>query len=70
MTKEEWINYGIEQKFISEPDCERHKGFPMTAEEEAEIDEGGDPCFVVMRLFDSVEQFDKAKKHTDESRRD
>ena len=63
MDKNAWIAYGIKHKFISFPACERHEGYPITKEEEAELDEGNDPCFVVARVFENAEEHDKALAH-------
>lgn len=60
MDREAWIAYGIKHKFISTPSCDRHEGYPITAEEEAELDNGGDICVVVARVFDNAKEYDEA----------
>jgi len=47
----EWLDYGMEQGWISQPFCETHDGGPITNEEAEEFDEGGDPCLVHVRLY-------------------
>ncbi len=48
----EWLDYGIVQGWISEPNCFHHDLLPVTQEEEDEIEDGGDPCINVIRLWD------------------
>ena len=46
-----WLENGIERGWITEPFCNTHEGDPyMTDEEEAEWEEGGDPCQVVLKI--------------------
>jgi hypothetical protein len=46
-----WINEGIEAGYISKPFCYTHDGDPyMTEEENAEWEDGGDPCSPVVKL--------------------
>ena len=48
----EWMEFGIQQGWITEPFCYTHDGDPyMTAEEEAEWEEGGDPCSPVTKFL-------------------
>lgn len=52
MAFEEWVNYGVQNKWISEPFCNTHSGDPyMTEEEEQEWENGGDPCLHVVKLL-------------------
>ena len=45
-----WLQQGIEKGWISDGFCYTHDGDPyMTAEEEAEWEEGGDPCSPVVK---------------------
>lgn len=49
----EWLRMGVQNGWVSPPFCNTHEGDPyMTAEEEYEWDEGGDPCFVVLKVLD------------------
>lgn len=51
MDFDEWVRYGVEQKWVTLPYCDTHDGGPLTDEEATEFEEGGDPCIVVMRLW-------------------
>jgi hypothetical protein len=47
-----WKKSGIDRGWISEGFCHTHDGDPyMTAEEEKEWEEGGDPCMLVFKVF-------------------
>jgi hypothetical protein len=49
----EWLQIGVEKKWISNPFCYTHDGDPyMSDEEQEEWDDGGDPCMPVVRLLD------------------
>lgn len=50
MTYQEWLEYGIQHGYCTHSFCAMHDSGPMTEEEEAEADDGGDPCCVVVRL--------------------
>lgn len=46
----EWLQKGIDAGWITEGFCMTHDGDPyMTEEEEAEWEEGGDPCCPVVK---------------------
>jgi hypothetical protein len=46
----EWLQKGIDKGWISEGFCYTHDGDPyMTAEEEQEWEDGGDPCNPVIK---------------------
>jgi len=47
----EWIEFGVKQGWISEPTCYYHDSLPMTDIEYEEVDEGGDPCINVVRIW-------------------
>jgi hypothetical protein len=51
LTIDEWIQYGIDHKYCSEPVCATHEGLPTTKEEEAAWEEGYDPCSPGIRLW-------------------
>lgn len=51
MTIDEWIQYGIERKYCSEPVCATHEGLPVTKEEDKEWEDGYDPCSPGLRLW-------------------
>ena len=50
MTFDEWLDFGIEKGFCSKPVCGMHDGLPMSEEEEQALEEGSDPCVVMVRL--------------------
>ncbi|CAB4242248.1 hypothetical protein UFOVP222_72 [uncultured Caudovirales phage] len=46
----EWLQKGIEKGWVSEGFCYTHDGDPyLTAEEEQEWEDGGDPCAPVIK---------------------
>mgnify|MGYP007089745043 CR=1 FL=1 len=52
MDLEEWVNYGVEKKWITPGFCYTHDGDQyMTEEEEQEWSEGGDPCMPVFKYL-------------------
>jgi hypothetical protein len=46
----EWITYGIEQGFCTEPLCQTHEWVPMIDTEMQALDDGDDPCIFIARL--------------------
>ena len=61
MDFETWLNFGIEKGYCSEQFCNTHDGYPMHDSEEAEWDEGFDPCAHMVRLG-SLEDWDIGEK--------
>lgn len=56
MTRDEWLNYGLAHGYCSELFCHTHENVPALSDEEAaEIDAGGDPCIVGVRVYDEWE---------------
>lgn len=59
MNKEEfqnvydWVEYGVKQGWVGSPRCMHHDGMDLTEEEDAEMEEGHDPCIVLMRFWQS-----------------
>ena len=48
----EWMEFGISKGWITEPFCYTHDGDPyMSEEDEAEWEEGGDPCSPVAKFL-------------------
>ena len=48
---EEWIAFGIDKGWVTEPFCNTHDGYQyLTQEQEKEFDEGFDPCVSVIQL--------------------
>jgi hypothetical protein len=52
---DEWLAFGVERGWVSEPVCDTHEGPPLSEAESAEFDDGGDPCVHVLRLFEVSE---------------
>lgn len=54
MNFNEWLAFGIEEGWVTEPYCNTHDGGYqyMSEEELEEWDQGGDPCCVVIRLME------------------
>jgi len=50
MDFDQWLKYGIDNGFCTDQFCNTHDGFPMSEAEEAEWEEGGDPCAHMVRL--------------------
>lgn len=48
----EWLKYGIERGFCSDPVCHTHDGVPYTDDEDEEWNEGFDPCVPAVRLYE------------------
>ena len=50
----DWIEYGTDRGYITEPTCYFHDIIPMTADEEQEFEETGEPdhCIWVFRIKD------------------
>lgn len=51
MTFDAWLRHGLEHGWISDPFCITHDGAPMTAFEQAEMEEWDDPCLAAVRLW-------------------
>jgi hypothetical protein len=46
-----WVQHGVDMGWIGEPKCYTHDGMDTTPEEDAELEEGYDPCMVVARFW-------------------
>ncbi len=57
-----WLRRGIDAGWTTPTTCSTHDGFPTTAEEDEEFDEG-DPCVHVVRLCGSREEQDAVRKN-------
>jgi hypothetical protein len=48
-----WLDYGVQQGWVSNPFCSTHDPAPELSEwEEAEFENGGDPCIIVLKVRD------------------
>lgn len=55
MSFDEWLQHGITQGYCGPPVCSTHDGTPCTAAEEAEFEEGYDPCITVIRPYEDAQ---------------
>jgi hypothetical protein len=51
MSFEEWLVFGVEEGYCSQPVCCTHDGLPSTEEEDVMWEDGGDPCVPAVRLY-------------------
>ena len=49
----EWLELGWRQGWISPPVCYDHDGIPLSEAEELEIEEYGEVCVHILRLYES-----------------
>jgi hypothetical protein len=48
----DWLKIGIDKGWVTEAFCNTHDGDPyMTDEEEADWEDGGDPCMHVVKFI-------------------
>lgn len=52
MNYDEWLEEGYINGWVGPPICQTHDGIPLTSEEDAEFEQGGDPCVHVLRLYE------------------
>jgi hypothetical protein len=50
--KTRWLKQGYDKGWISEAFCSTHDGVPWDEEEEAEWEDGGDPCALCFRFYE------------------
>lgn len=55
LTFEDWIKTGLEKGWVGPPVCIAHDGVPTTLEEDNAYDEGEDPCYHAVRLYEDEE---------------
>jgi hypothetical protein len=60
----EWLEYGLDKKFVIGPNCATHHGIPTTEEEDQAWEEGEDPCEHILRLADSPKMWDDIQTNT------
>jgi hypothetical protein len=58
MTPEEWLGIGLTNGWCGPPCCVPHDGVGTTEAEDDEYDDGGDPCYHVLRLYSDLETRD------------
>ena len=54
----EWLRYGANRGWVGPPVCQIHDGTPTPAAEDAEFDDGLDPCISVIRLYEDKQTRD------------
>lgn len=47
-----WLKHGVEKGWCGPAVCETHDGLPMSEPEEAEFNDGSDPCIHIVRLYE------------------
>ncbi|AXH46840.1 hypothetical protein I5G67_gp002 [Mycobacterium phage Aminay] len=47
----DWLRYGYGQGYCSPPVCELHDGIGTTASEDNDLEDGGEPCISVVRIY-------------------
>jgi hypothetical protein len=52
---ESWLQQGYEAGFCGPPVCASHDGIPTTGDEDADYEDGGDPCQHVIRLYEDAD---------------
>lgn len=48
----EWVQFGVDEGWVSEPACATHDGIPMLDDEVEEWQEGLDDCQFVLRIWE------------------
>lgn len=54
----EWVIMGMEKGWIGPQLCATHDGLPLSEAQEADFDEGFDPCVPIFRIYESEEERD------------
>jgi hypothetical protein len=49
---EEWLAHGVKMGWCGPAVCDTHDGLPMSEPEDAEFEDGGDPCIHIIRLYE------------------
>lgn len=56
MSYEDWLKVGLLQGWVGPSMCVPHDGVPTSAEEDEAYDEGDDPCYHILRLYEDAAQ--------------
>jgi len=51
MNIDEWIKLGYDNGWMSIPSCYYHDMLPLSDEEEADLEEDGETCVTVARIY-------------------
>ncbi len=49
---DEWLAIGMSKSWIGPPVCYMHDGLPTSEDEDNMMDNGEDPCFHILRLYE------------------
>jgi hypothetical protein len=55
VTFDEWLKIGMDEDWCGPPVCVTHDGVPSTAVEDEAVDEVGDPCLHIIRLYEDAD---------------
>ena len=61
-SQHEWLEFGRKHGWASQQFCITHDGPPTTAEEDAEWEDGGDPCCFAVRLIEHGEVYEGGRE--------
>jgi hypothetical protein len=50
---DQWLEIGVRSGWVSPPVCYTHDGLPTSVTEDAEFEDGSDPCVHIMRCYES-----------------
>ena len=51
----DWLKHGMDMGWVGPEVYVSHDGIPTSEEEDARVEEGGDPCLWVIRVYESPE---------------
>lgn len=63
MDFDQWLRYGMEQRWCGPSVCQTHDGVPMSKEEDDAFIDGGDPCVYIVRLYEDAELGDAVEHY-------
>jgi hypothetical protein len=52
---EDWLHLGYSNGWVGPPICDTHDGTPISEQEFAQFEDGGDPCVHILRLYEDAE---------------
>lgn len=56
MDFDEWLQVGLTKGWCGPAVCQTHDGIPISEREDAEFEDGNDPCINIIRLYEDKEQ--------------
>ena len=63
MTVNEWLQTGINNKWIGPAICATHDGIPSSPQEEQQWENGQDPCQHILRLYENEQTANTINNH-------